>query len=49
MTQKSQRVSKLEQALDALSLATWNRPRSTNELQAFLNRREAVVETVEAD
>lgn len=41
------RVAEFEQAFTALSLATWNRPRSTGELHAFLARREAVVDTVE--
>ena len=49
MTQKKQRVNKFEQALDALALATWNRPRSTNEIRSFLDRREAVVQTVDVD
>jgi len=36
-----------ERAFDAISLATWNRPRTDSELQSFLARREAVVETVD--
>lgn len=49
MTQRQQKANKFEEALDALSLASWNRPRSTNELLSFLDRREAAVEMVEAD
>ncbi|MCA9334919.1 hypothetical protein KC953_02135 [Candidatus Saccharibacteria bacterium] len=45
----AQKVSKFEQALDALSMASWNRARSTNELRSFLDRREAVLETVDID
>ena len=45
----AQKVSKFEQALDALSMASWNRTRSTNELRSFLDRREAVLETVDID
>jgi len=41
------KAADFEQAITALSLATWNRPRSTNELRAFLERREAVVDTVD--
>jgi hypothetical protein len=36
-----------EQAFNAINLATWNRPRTSNELQDFLARREAVVDSVE--
>lgn len=49
MPQNKQRASKFERALDALSLATWNRTRSTDELLAFLDRREAAMEMVDAD
>lgn len=49
MIQRQQKASKFEEALDALSLATWNRSRSTNELLSFLDRREAAVEMVEVD
>lgn len=37
----------VEDALHAISLATWNRPRSTVELHSFLTRREAIVEDIE--
>ncbi len=47
MTKTQATESAFEQALSAISLATWNRPRSTGELQSFLTRREAAVETVE--
>lgn len=36
-----------EEAFSSISLATWNRPRTDSELQSFLARREAVVESVE--
>jgi|GEM_PF-3085323 len=36
-----------EQAFNAINLATWNRPRTSNELQDFLARREAIVDSVE--
>ena len=48
MTER-QKTSKFEQALDSQSLATWNRSRSTNELLAFLDRRESALETVDID
>lgn len=37
----------VEDALHAISLATWNRQRSTIELQSFLTRREAIVEDID--
>jgi len=39
--------SAFEQAFSAISLATWNRPRTNSELQTFLSRREAIVDNVE--
>ena len=39
--------SAFEQAFNAISLATWNRPRTNSELRTFLARRESVVDTVE--
>ncbi len=39
--------SAFEQAFSAISLATWNRPRTDTELRSFLSRREAVVDKVE--
>ena len=36
-----------EQAFKAISLATWNRPRTSSELDSFISRREAAIETIE--
>ncbi len=36
-----------EQALNAISTASWERQRSTNELRQFLSRREAAVADIE--
>lgn len=33
-----------EKTLDDISLASWNRSRSMNELRSFLDRREAALE-----
>ena len=43
----TKRNVEFEEAFKAISLSTWNRPRTTNELMSFLERREAVVEAVE--
>lgn len=47
MTKIFKKEAMFEQAFRSIELATWNRPRTTTELQSFLARREAVVETVE--
>ncbi len=47
MTKKTVNETAFEQAFNAISLASWNRPRTDAEIQSFLTRREAVVETVE--
>jgi len=39
--------SAFEQAFSAISLATWNRPRTDNEIQSFLSRREAITSDIE--
>jgi len=39
--------STFERAWSVISLATWNRPRTDSEIQSFLSRREAAIETVE--
>ncbi len=43
----STKVVEFEEAFKAISLATWNRPRTDSELRAFLSRREAVVDAAE--
>ena len=49
MTKKANtQTSKFEAAFQAISLATWNRPRSTVELQSFIDRREALISDAEA-
>ncbi len=47
MTKTQANESAFEQAFNAISLATWNRPRTDVEIQSFLTRREAVVDSVE--
>lgn len=37
----------VEQALDTITLSSWNRQRSTAELRDFISRREAAVADVE--
>ncbi len=37
----------VEQALDAISTASWERQRSSSELRQFLSRREAAVADIE--
>lgn len=36
-----------EKAFEAINQATWNRPRTDDEIQSFLSRREAIVNNVE--
>ena len=36
-----------EEAFRAISLATWNRPRTDDEILSFIERREAFVESTE--
>lgn len=36
-----------EKAFQAINQATWNRPRTDDEIKSFLARREAVVDTIE--
>lgn len=43
----SKKTAEFERAYNSLSVATWNRPRSAFEINAFLKRREAVVATTE--
>ena len=47
VTRVFKKEAMFEQAFRSIELATWNRPRTSAELQSFLTRREAVVETVE--
>lgn len=46
MKQSINEVS-FEQAFSVLNLATWNRPRTSSEIQSFIARREAAVVEVE--
>ncbi len=43
----STKAVEFEEAFKAISLATWNRPRTTSELRDFLARREAAVDSAE--
>ncbi|HUO61906.1 MAG TPA: hypothetical protein VMT96_00435 [Candidatus Bathyarchaeia archaeon] len=43
----SKKATEFEQVFNSIALSSWNRPRSTSELHAFIARREAVVETAE--
>ncbi len=43
----STKTAEFEKAFRVISLATWNRPRTSAELRAFLARREAAVDNVE--
>lgn len=47
MTKLLKKENLFEQAFRSIELATWNRPRTSTELQSFLARREAVVVDVE--
>lgn len=40
-------AQEFEHAFEVISLATWNRVRTNDELRSFIERREAVVEYVE--
>lgn len=46
MKEQSSEAS-FEEAFNGISLATWNRPRTSIELRNFLASREAVVDSVE--
>lgn len=46
-TSTSVNETEFEQALSAISLATWNRPRSDSEIRSLLARRHAVVDGIE--
>jgi hypothetical protein len=41
------KASQFEKEFKALSLSTWNRPRTNEELRSFLSRREAATQNVE--
>jgi hypothetical protein len=41
------KAMEFEKAFKTISLATWNRPRTNTELRSFIERREAVVDSVE--
>lgn len=43
----STQTTRFEEAFKAISLSTWNRPRTSSELQSFLARREEAVRSVE--
>ena len=43
----SSKSAEFEEAFRSLSLATWNRPRSSSELQSFVARREQRLSGVE--
>jgi len=43
----SVKAAEFEEAFKAISLSTWNRPRTNDELRTFLSRREAAVKSVE--
>lgn len=47
MSKRIKAESLFEKAFREIELATWNRPRTSNELQSFLTRRESIVEDVE--
>lgn len=47
MTKTRANETVFEQAFNAISLATWNRPRTDAEIQSFLTRRQAAVDSVE--
>lgn len=36
-----------EKAFEAINQATWNRPRTDEEIKSFLTRREAAVDAIE--
>jgi hypothetical protein len=40
------KASQFEEAFKSISLSTWNRPRTNEELRSFLNRREAATHDV---
>ncbi len=48
MTKTNTSEVAFEAAINAISLATWNRPRTDSEIQSFLSRRQAVVDSVDA-
>lgn len=41
------KAAQFDEAFRAISLSTWNRPRTNQELRSFLSRREAAVDGVE--
>ncbi len=41
------KAAQFEKEFKVLSLSTWNRPRTSSELQSFLSRREAATQGVE--
>jgi hypothetical protein len=41
------KAAQFEKAFKSISLSTWNRPRTSNELQSFLARREAATNSIE--
>jgi hypothetical protein len=41
------KATQFEEAFKAISLSTWNRPRTNEELRSFLSRREAATQSVE--
>jgi hypothetical protein len=47
MTKGSHNETDFEEALLAINLATWNRPRSTNELRSFVRRHHDALLEVE--
>lgn len=40
-------ATKFDEAFKAISLSTWNRPRTSSELRTFLARREEAVRSIE--
>lgn len=40
-------ATKFDEAFKAISLSTWNRPRTNSELRSFLARREEAVRSIE--
>jgi hypothetical protein len=47
MTKASINETDFEEALNAINLATWNRPRSVNELRSFVRRHHDALLDVE--
>ncbi|MFZ2544898.1 MAG: hypothetical protein WAW80_02895 [Candidatus Saccharimonadales bacterium] len=47
MSKAHKKESTFEKAFRSIELATWNRPRTSNEIESFLSRREQIVVDVE--